>query len=73
MKSISQLMWNIGKVCDNIWGKKDERRTEAKQQDAGEGEEDGEDERVFWEVSKQQFFVCERVVSGGEKTEFAAH
>jgi hypothetical protein len=47
MKSISQLMWNIGKVCDNICGKKDERRTEAKQQDAGEGEEDGEDERVF--------------------------
>jgi len=47
MKSISQLMWNIGKVCDTIWGKKDERRTEAKQQDAGEGEEDGEDERVF--------------------------
>lgn len=47
MKSISQLMWN-GKVCDNIWGKKDEKRTEAKQrQDAGEGEEDGEDERLY--------------------------
>jgi len=56
MKSISQLMWNIGKVCDNIWGKKDERRTEAKQQDAGEGEEDGEDERVFWQVSKTTVF-----------------
>lgn len=60
MKPISQLMWN-GKVCDNyIWGKKDERRTEAKQQDAGEGEEDGEDELVYILRSFKTTVFCVR-------------
>jgi hypothetical protein len=69
MKSISQLMWNIGKVCDNIWGKKKMRGGQKQNNKTLRmGKMNG-----YFEKFQNNSFLCGRVVTGGGKTEFPTH
>lgn len=58
MKSISQLMWNIGKVCDNIWGKKKIRGGQKQNNKTPvKVKRMGKMNGYFDKFQKQQFFV----------------